>query len=179
MLYETLISSPLGPLTLAGDEEHLIGIWMAGQKYYGATLPPETRRQDNLPVFDSARDWLRRYFAGERPGPHELPLAPQGSAFRRAVWTLLCEIPYGETVSYGALAHRLAAQGYARQMSAQAVGGAVGHNPISIVIPCHRVVGANGSLTGYAGGVDKKLWLLRHEGAQVQTMTVPRSGSAI
>ena len=160
MMVKTDYASPLGTLTLASDGENLTGLWMAGQKYFAAGTPANLPVRDDLPVFMQARDWLDRYFAGERPAVCELPLAPQGSAFRQSVWRILCEIPYGQTVTYGEIAKRLGVR------SAQAVGGAVGHNPISIIIPCHRVLGSDGSLTGYAGGVDKKIWLLTHEGAQ-------------
>ena len=161
MMVKTDYASPLGTLTLASDGENLTGLWMAGQKYFAAGIPTNLPVCDDLPVFSKARDWLDRYFSGERPLPGELPLAPQGSAFRQSVWRILCEIPYGQTVTYGEIAKSLGVR------SAQAVGGAVGHNPISIIIPCHRVLGSDGSLTGYAGGAQKKIWLLAHEGAQL------------
>lgn len=159
MMVKTNYDSPLGQLTLASDGEAIIGLWIEGQKYFAAGIPTNLPVCDDLPVFLQARDWLDRYFAGKRPAVCELPLAPQGSAFRQSVWTILCQIPYGHTVTYGEIAKRLGCK------SAQAVGGAVGHNPISIIIPCHRVLGADRGLTGYAGGTDKKIWLLRHEGA--------------
>ena len=162
MMVKTEYASPVGKLTLASDGENLTGLWIAGQKYFAAGIPTNLPVCDDLPVFLQARDWLDRYFSGERPLPGELPLAPQGSAFRQSVWQLLCEIPYGQTVTYGEIAKRLSCK------SAQAVGGAVGHNPISIIIPCHRVLGSDGSLTGYAGGAQKKIWLLAHEGAQLR-----------
>ena len=170
--------SPLGRLTLAGEGGALTGLWLEGQKYFGAGLP-EGAVEENLPVFREARRWLDRYFAGERPAIGELPLAPAGSAFRRLVWELLREIPYGEVATYGALGREAARRMGRESMSAQAVGGAVAHNPISIIIPCHRVVGADGSLTGYAGGVERKLWLLRHEGADLSGLTVPTRGTAL
>ena len=117
-------------------------------------------------MFVQAKEWLDRYFAGEKPRISELKLEPAGSEFRKAVWEALCQIPYGEVVTYGELAQKMAVLHNRERMSAQAVGGAVGHNAISIIIPCHRVVGANGSLTGYAGGIDKKIKLLTHEGAE-------------
>lgn len=163
MMVKTNYDSPLGQLTLASDGEAIIGLWIEGQKYFAAGIPTNLPAQGDLPVFLQARDWLDRYFAGERPLPGELPLAPQGSAFRQSVWKILCQIPYGHTVTYGEIAKRLGCK------SAQAVGGAVGHNPISIIIPCHRVLGADRGLTGYAGGTDKKIWLLTHEGAQFRT----------
>ena len=161
MMVKTDYASPLGTLTLASDGENLTGLWIAGQKYFAAGTPTNLPARDDLPVFMQACGWLDRYFAGQRTAANELPLAPRGSAFRQSVWRILCEIPYGQTVTYGEIAKRLGVR------SAQAVGGAVGHNPISIIIPCHRVLGSDGSLTGYAGGVDKKIWLLAHEGAQL------------
>lgn len=162
MMVKTDYASPVGTLTLASDGEAITGLWLEGQKYFAQGMPENMPTQDGLPVFAMARDWLDRYFAGERPACAELPLAPQGSAFQQSVWRILCEIPYGQTVTYGEIAKRLGCK------SAQAVGGAVGHNPVSIIIPCHRVLGSGGSLTGYAGGVDKKIWLLRHEGARIK-----------
>lgn len=150
----TTCPSPVGRLTLASDGENLVGLWLEGQKYFGQPLLPGACVQDGgLAVFRAARQWLDAYFAGEQPCPGALPLRPAGSAFRQQVWALLCRIPYGATTTYGALAARLAAQMGRPSMSSQAVGGAVGHNPISIIIPCHRVVGSHGSLTGYAGAL--------------------------
>ena len=151
--------SPLGAITLAADGDALAGLWLEGQKYFGAgrALTP-----GDAPALALARDWLDRYFAGERPAPRELSLAPAGTEFQRAVWALLCEIPYGETSTYGALARRMPGG----MTSPRAVGAAVGRNPISIIIPCHRVLGADGSLTGYAGGLERKRWLLEFEGAR-------------
>ena len=153
--------SPLGPLTLASDGVALIGLWLDGQKYYGAGLSPAPTA-GALPVFDAACRWLDAYFAGQNP-PRLPPLAPRGTPFRQAVWRLLLAIPYGDTTSYGALAQRLSAAQGGHPVSARAVGGAVGHNPISILIPCHRVLGADGSLTGYAGGLEAKRALLELE----------------
>lgn len=152
--------SPVGELTIASDGENIVGLWLEGQKYFAVTLNGEVTEKE-LPVFDEARRWLDIYFSGREP-QFMLPLAPRGSEFRRTVWAQLLKIPYGETATYGDIAKRLGGKS-----SARAVGGAVGHNPISIIIPCHRVVGANGSLTGYAGGVDKKKQLLRLEKAKI------------
>ena len=162
MYYIMKYPSPLGTITVASDGENIVGLWLEGQKYFAATLEGELR-EENLPVFDTVRRWLDIYFSGREP-EFLPPLAPKGSEFRRAVWEQLLGIPYGETVSYGEIAKRLEAE-TSRKTSARAVGGAVGRNPISIIIPCHRVVGANGSLTGYAGGVDKKIKLLEIERA--------------
>ena len=138
----------------------------------------EAAENDGLPVFSSARLWLDRYFAGEMPLPSELPLRPNGGDFRHAVWKILCGIPYGEVTTYGAIAKKIAAKS-GRPRSAQGVGGAVAHNPISIIIPCHRVVGANGSLTGYAGGIEAKIRLLEHEGVDVSRFFTPKKGTAL
>lgn len=179
MLYSTNYSSPLGRIMLAGNGNSLIGLWMEGQKYYGGTLTEKMTGKNDLPVFSDAKDWLDRYFAGEKPAISELSLAPTGGEFRQAVWSILCEIPYGEITTYGEIAKIVAARTNKEHMSGQAVGGAVGHNPISIIIPCHRVVGANGSLTGYAGGVDKKMKLLEHEGANILKLFKPSKGTAL
>lgn len=156
--------SPVGNLILAGDGDKLAGLWIDGQKYFAASIHGEMVEKETLPVFVSAKRWLDRYFAGEKPAIGDLPLAPGGSEFRQQVWKLLCQIPYGSVVTYGDLAKIMAGKLGRQTMSAQAVGQAVSHNPISIIIPCHRVIGTNGSLTGYAGGIDKKIWLLEHEG---------------
>ena len=179
LYYAAEWQSPVGRLTLASDGEHLTGVWMEGQKYFGGAIAGQFCPREDLPVFDRTREWLERYFAGEQPRPEELPLAPVGGEFRQRVWKLLCEIPYGQVTTYGALARRLAEELGRESMSAQAVGGAVGHNPISIIVPCHRVVGANGSLTGYAGGVAVKRQLLEHEGADLARLWVPTKGTAL
>ena len=179
MYYEMKYDYPVGRLTLASDGLNLAGLWMEGQKYFGGTVPGELRPNEELEVFSRAKDWLDRYFNGKKPEPSELPLAPVGGEFRQTVWELLCEIPYGELTTYGQIAREAAKRLQRESMSAQAVGGAVGHNPISIIIPCHRVVGTGGSLTGYAGGLDKKIWLLKHEGVKMDGLTVPARGTAL
>lgn len=170
MEHAILYDSPLGKLTVTADGAGLTGIWMPEQKYAPVSLP-ETGEE--TPLLHAARNWLDAYFAGNRPDPTGLPLAPRGSAFRQVVWQCLLEIPYGTLTTYGKLAQQVAARLGRPHISAQAIGGAVGHNPISILIPCHRVVGANGSLTGYAGGLDRKLWLLRWEGADLSDLRLP------
>ena len=179
MLYATTHPSPVGLLTLASDGDHLTGLWIAGQKYHGNSLFPAMAERDALPVFGDAKRWLARYFAGEKPHASELPLAPSGSEFRQSVWRVLCGIPYGGVLTYGGIAASMAAEMRRAHMSAQAVGGAVGHNPISIIIPCHRVVGADGSLTGYAGGIAAKIKLLELEGAPMAGLFVPKRGTAL
>lgn len=167
MYYTTDYSTPIGRLTLAADNhgDAITGAWFDGQKYFGGTSGQDLVAKKDLEVFDDAKSWLDRYFGGERPSPDELPLAPCGSDFRQEVWKLLCEIPYGRVTTYGELAAETARRLGRERMSAQAIGGAVGHNPISVIIPCHRVIGADGSMTGYAGGIGLKEWLLIHEGA--------------
>ena len=160
-----LYESPLGTYVMAEEKGALVGLWLMGQKYFPRELPPVGSGEGEL--FARTRRWLDAYFAGERPEPGELELRPRGSTFARGVWELLLEIPYGETVTYGQLAKELAQRRGLERMSAQAVGGAVGHNPISIIIPCHRVLGAGGQLTGYAGGLDIKRRLLELEGVEL------------
>lgn len=157
----------LGKLTLAAEENKLVGLWIEGQKYFLSSYKEEMIKCDGDITLCKAKDWLERYANGERPSIGELELAPKGSEFRQEVWNILCKIPYGEVVTYGDIAKELARKKGISSMSAQAVGNAVGHNPISIIIPCHRVIGSNGSLTGYAGGLDKKIFLLGHEGIDI------------
>ena len=167
--------SPLGGITLAGDGEALTGLWFDGQKYFGAGLSPQAEPRE-LPVFGQARRWLDVYFSGRAPD-FTPPLGEAGSRFRLAVWAALRRIPYGRTVSYGELARELSRSGALERPSARAVGGAVGHNPISLIIPCHRVVGGGGSLTGYAGGVERKARLLALEGVDMGTLFFPGRGT--
>ncbi|NLW54384.1 MAG: methylated-DNA--[protein]-cysteine S-methyltransferase [Clostridiaceae bacterium] len=175
MYYSTEYQSPLGVFTLAADGENLVGGWFEEQKYYGASILATAVKDDEIPVFEQTKAWLDRYFAGQKPAISELPLAPVGTDFRQAVWQILCEIPYGQLTTYGEIAKKMAIKLNRETMSGQAVGGAVGHNPISIIIPCHRVVGSRGSLTGYAGGIDLKIKLLELEGVDVSALTVPKA----
>lgn len=156
--------SPLGGITMASDGTSLIGLWFDSQKYFGCVLDTHHKGQSDLPVFCQTRRWLDIYFSGKDPG-FTPQLVMRANNFRRAVWKQLLAIPYGCISSYGEIARRIAAERGLTSMSAQAVGNAVGHNSISLIIPCHRVVGADGSLTGYAAGVDKKKWLLKLEGS--------------
>jgi len=176
MYYATTYPSPVGVITLAcdGNGDKLVGLWMAGQKYHGDTIPEAMIKNNGMPVFDTTVKWLDRYFAGGKPNISELPLAPIGSVFRQGVWSILCEVPYGEVITYGGIAKKMAAKMGKESMSSQAVGGAVGHNPISIIIPCHRVIGASGSLTGYAGGIKIKKKLLELEGADMSRLIVTK-----
>ncbi|MBR5960873.1 MAG: methylated-DNA--[Clostridia bacterium] len=152
--------SPLGGITLAGDGSALTGLWFDGQAHFAESLSASCEDR-MLPVFTEAEHWLDRYFSGRIPD-FTPALNPRGTPFRRLVWKYLLTVPYGETVTYDEIADRLSAQ-TGRRISARAVGGAVGHNPVSLIIPCHRVVGADGRLTGYAGGLDRKTKLLRME----------------
>ena len=161
MIYICKYESPIGSLTAASNGIALTGLWFDGQKYFGSTLTEQYEERE-LPVFAKTRDWLDLYFYGENPD-FMPPLAVAGSEFRKAVWHILQQIPYGQTTTYGEIAKKMAKQMGTARMSAQAVGSAVGRNPISILIPCHRVVGSNGSLTGYAGGIEKKAALLELE----------------
>ncbi len=178
MYYSTTCPSPIGPITLACDGVNLIGLWMEGQKYFGDTVLGEMVEKSNISVFNATKRWLDKYFSGKRPTISDLPLIPNGGEFRKDVWKILCDIPYGEVVTYGEIAKKMASRMNKTRMSSQAVGGAVGHNPISIIIPCHRVVGVNGSLTGYSGGIDKKIQLLQLEGVDMSRLFVPKKSTA-
>jgi len=160
MIYTMEYVSPVGKLLLAAKDDFLTGLWIEDQKYFLSTIKEEYMTAGNCKTLITARYWLDRYFAGDKPEIGELKLKPEGSEFAKSVWKLLCKIPYGKTSTYGDIAEKLAELNEGKQMSARAVGGAVGRNPISIIIPCHRVIGANGKLTGYAGGLDKKIKLL-------------------
>ena len=163
MQYISHYSSPLGKILLAADHSVLTGLWIEGQKYFALGLEEETKEQE-LPVFQAARRWLDIYFTGQKPD-FQVPLHFLGTPFQRQVWEILCSIPYGQTTTYGSLANLLDAEKGLPHHSPLAVGGAVGHNKISIIVPCHRVIGADGSLTGYAGGVWRKEKLLTLERA--------------
>lgn len=177
MQYTSRYASPLGSILLAADDIGLVGLWFEGQKYFAHGLE-KTHEEKELPLFAKVKRWLDIYFSGQQP-QFTVPLHFIGTAFQKEVWELLCTIPYGQTTTYGAIAKQLAAKRGLPQMSAQAVGGAVGHNKISIIVPCHRVVGKNGSLTGYAGGIDKKAELLRLEKTDMRTFFIPKKGSAL
>lgn len=177
MVYTYKYKSPLGEILLAADEVGLTGLWFEGQKHFANTLPNECISQETE-ILIEAKKWLDIYFSGKEP-KFTLPLHPTGSEFRQAVWQILLQIPYGQTVTYGEIARKMAEVKNIAHMSAQAVGGAVGHNEISIIIPCHRVVGANGSLTGYAGGIDKKIALLELEYTDMSHVFVPKKGTAL
>ena len=176
-MYTLHYDSPLGGILLAADDVGLTGLWFDGELYFAEGLDSDHTAQ-KTPILQQAERWLEVYFSGREPD-FTPPLHPVGSPFRRAVWELLLQIPYGQTTTYGALARQLAAKQGKTRMSAQAVGGAVGHNEISIIIPCHRVVGTSGSLTGYAGGIEKKVRLLQLEHADMSRFFVPTNGTAL
>ena len=178
MYYLKEYDSPVGKITIASDENSIKGLWIEGQKYFQDTVSSEIVKNSNLPVLVKTEKWLDRYFAGENPKLSEIPMAPNGSEFRQSVWEILCKIPYGEVITYGDIAKEIGNKTN-KKMSGQAVGGAVGHNPISIIIPCHRVVGSNKSLTGYAGGINKKVQLLELEGIDISKYIIPTKGTAI
>lgn len=164
--------SPAGQLTAASDGEHITGLWMVGQKYYASTLEPQSEEGDH-PLFIDLKRWLSLYFDGKQPDL-SLPLAPKGSVFRQSVWLKLRAVPFGQFTTYGDIAKQLQAESPDKRVSARAVGHAVGHNPLMILIPCHRVIGAGGNLTGYAGGIEKKIQLLQLEDIPIDKMTLPK-----
>lgn len=162
---------------MASDGQSLTGLWFDGQKYFAGNLPEEHIKRQ-LPVFMQAAEWLDVYFSGKAPN-FTPPLSMEGiSPFRKRVWEIMLGIPFGQLSTYGQIAKQIAAE-TGKKVSAQAVGGAVGHNSISLIIPCHRVVGINGSITGYAGGIDKKLALLKMEGVDISKLFIPRKGTAL
>ncbi|MGI5825649.1 MAG: methylated-DNA--[protein]-cysteine S-methyltransferase [Bacillota bacterium] len=177
MQYTTKYQSPIGEILLAGDDTGLTGLWFKGEKYYANNLAPEHETKE-IRVFAETKRWLDIYFSGQEPN-FLPPLHLQGTPFRMAVWEILLQIPYGQTTTYNEIAKQIAKKRGLSGMSAQAVGGAVGHNEISIIVPCHRVVGSNGSLTGYAGGVDKKAFMLKLEGADMKNLFIPTKGTAL
>ena len=171
MQYTSHYRSPIGNILLAADEVGLTGLWFEGQKYFALYLDKEHEEKE-IPIFEKAKEWLDIYFAGKEPD-FTVPLHFTGTDFQNEVWEILCAIPYGRTMTYGEIAKQVASKKGLPRMSAQAVGGAVGRNGISILVPCHRVVGANGSLTGYAGGIDKKIKLLQLEKADMRPLFAP------
>lgn len=168
MIYTSVIESPLGAIRLSGEKDALTGLWFVGQKYYPSKLESWINKPE-YKIFKEVGYWLEDYFSGKKNS--YLPrIKPKGTEFQKVIWKTLLEIPYGSITTYGKIAKKVANLRGLCSMSAQAVGGAVGHNPISILIPCHRVVGSNGSLTGYAGGIEKKKVLLNLEKADVTHM---------
>lgn len=177
MQYISHYKSPIGGMLLAADDMGLTGAWFEGQKYFACGLEQE-REEKEHPLFGTAKRWLDVYFSGEKPD-FPVPLHLIGTEFQKEVWEILRTIPYGNTTAYGEIAAQLAKKRGAAHMSAQAVGGAVGRNPVSVIVPCHRVVGANGSLTGYAGGIDRKIKLLTLERVDMKPFFIPKKGTAL
>ena len=177
MQYTWRYASPLGGILLSADDIGLTGLWFEGAKYFALGLDAH-HAERQTPILQETARWLDAYFAGQKPD-FLPPLHPMGTDFQKDVWRLLRQIPYGRTATYGEIAAQLARQRGRAHLSAQAVGGAVGHNRISLLIPCHRVVGANGSLTGYAGGLEKKLRLLALEGVDTRGFSLPTKGTAL
>lgn len=178
MIYTYKYNSPLGILTIASNGEALTGLWLDGQKYFGDTMMNDKWQEKVLPIFEKTAAWLDIYFSGKNPD-FVPTLLFNTSPFRKMVWDILLTIPYGNTITYGEIAKKIAEKTGIEKMSAQAVGGAVGHNPISIVVPCHRVVGTNGSLTGYAGGIERKIKLLELENTDMSRFFIPKKGTAL
>ena len=162
MLYRQFYQSPVGKLSLLASKQGLLGVYFIGQQYFERGNESVEIAEQTTSILETTKEWLSQYFSGMNPSLSDLILAPSGSDFQHKVWTALLEIPYGQTITYGDLADKLGCK------SAQAIGGAVGKNPLSIIIPCHRVLGSDGSLTGYAGGLEKKKWLLDLEKAQLE-----------
>ncbi len=177
MIYTYEYNSPLGTITLACDGKYITGLWFNEQRHFGNILPRETEEKD-MPLFRDAKRWLDIYFSGREPDLLP-PLRYDSTPFRKAVCDIMLTIPYGKTTTYGEIAKIIAKQKGIEKMSAQAVGGAVGHNPISLLIPCHRVVGTNGSLTGYGGGIERKVKLLELEHTDMSGLFVPKKGTAL
>lgn len=177
MTYLFDYNSPLGKITMASNGEAIIGLWFEGQKYFKASINGECEKK-SLPIFDKTIKWLDIYFSGNEPD-FTPKLLVTGTPFRKAVAEIMLTIPYGKTMTYGEIAKKIAKINGIEKMSAQAVGGAVGHNSISIIIPCHRVVGANGSLTGYAGGTERKIELLKLEKVDMTDLFIPKKGTAL
>ena len=175
--YTCHYDSPLGGITLASDGAALTGLWFDGQKHFADT-PAQVHEGNRIPVFDETERWLDMYFSGNAPG-FTPPLKMNTTPFRKEVWKIMLTIPFGETMTYGEIARILMKKNGLRRMSAQAVGGAVGHNSIALIIPCHRVVGANGNLTGYGGGSDRKIRLLTLEGVDMNAFFLPKRGTAL
>lgn len=176
MQYISHYQSPVGEILMAADNIGLTGLWFEGQKYFAFYLDKEHEEKE-VPILKRTKEWLDIYFEGKEPD-FRVPFHFTGTDFQNEVWEILCEIPYGRTMTYGEIAKKLADKRGVKQMSARAVGGAVGHNGISVLVPCHRVVGAGGSLTGYAGGIDKKIKLLQLEKVDM-TFFNPKEGESI
>ena len=170
MIYENIYKSPIGDIYITSDGKNITGAWLAGQKYFKRNLKEPTTLNSTCQIFKDTEEWFKSYFRGENPDLSNLSLEPSGSEFQKTVWNILRHIPYGETASYGQITKKVSDILNKPSMSAQAVGQAIAHNPILIIIPCHRVIGKNGNLTGYAGGQYLKLKLLKFEGVSLSKL---------
>lgn len=179
MHYKTYYDSPLGKIILESDGKNLMVLKLESHRFYSEFTKQELIQTDNLKIFIDTKNWLDKYFEGKKPVISELPLSLGGSEFRQIVWNILCEIPYGEVITYGDVAKKVASKMNKKNMSSQAVGGAIGHNPISIIIPCHRVVGTNGNLIGYGSGINNKIKLLKLEKVNMDKFYIPTTGNAL
>lgn len=179
MYYSRKYKCPLGDILLVSDEKNIIGLWFNDHKYMDKKLPDNIIENEDNPPLEKGLIWLEDYFSGKKPEISSLPISPiNATDFRKEVWEILLEIPYGQLTTYGYIAKEVGKRIGKDKMSAQAVGGAVGNNPISIIIPCHRVVGLNGNLTGYGGGINRKIDLLTHEGVDMNKLFIPKYSSA-
>lgn len=174
MIYISNYKSPLGKITIACCDDKLIGLWIEGQKYFLSKYKNDIVENNDIEILIKTKKWLDKYFKGLNPNPKDLEINPKGSEFQIQVWNILSKIPYGKTITYNDIAKEIANSKGIEKMSAQAVGGAVGHNPLTIIIPCHRVVGSKGNLTGYAGGLDKKIYLLELEKCNMDDFFLPK-----
>lgn len=178
MLYKMYYDSPLGKLLLISDEKNLKVLKLEASKFYNNYEDEKILENNNIDILNKTKVWLDKYFKGENPSIKDLSLKPDGSEFRQSVWKILCEIPYGKTITYGEIAKKINKM-TGKKMSGQPVGGAVGHNPIEIIIPCHRVIGTNGNLTGYAGGIQNKIKLLELEKNDMSKFYIPKKGTVL
>ncbi len=179
MEYKSYYDTPIGKMILTSDGDYLTGLWFITTRFKNLTNICENQINDKLKIFNITKSWLDRYFKGDKPDLNEVPIKLIGSNFCISIWNIIKTIPYGSTTTYGNIAEILAKERNIKKMSAQAVGYAVGHNPISIIIPCHRVVGVKGNLTGYGGGIDKKISLLKIENVNMIDFYVPKNGNAL
>ena len=169
--YKTEYKSPLGNITICcNEQENIVGLWFKNQKYFANNINGKITENNNLKIFIKTKNWLDKYFAGNKPNIKEIPIEFIGTKFQKSVWKILYKIPYGKVITYGDIAKQIAKKKGIPKMSAQAIGGAVGHNPISVIVPCHRVIGKNGNLTGYAAGLDKKKKLLQIEKVDINQL---------
>lgn len=169
--YKTEYKSPLGNITVCcNEQENIVGLWFENQKHFANNINDKITENNNLKIFIKTKNWLDKYFAGNKPNIKEIPIEFIGTKFQKSVWKILYKIPYGKVITYGDIAKQIAKKKGIPKMSAQAIGGAVGHNPISVIVPCHRVIGKNGNLTGYAAGIDKKKKLLQIEKVDINQL---------